>query len=230
MSSDYSFGKVSRDQSFNNLNVRKTLGQCGTEVKAKCIVAGSITVDSLLVTGEVIEPLPTIIPLSYFRTGWLAGNAPVGGQQNIPGTGGSFVINSTVAGVTDPSAIDSPPDASLVVNEVTGTSIEISGSALSVNTSGLYDIAWEIIFDNGPAGSVGGFIVINDTGTGLRNLSSSRLGNMASGDAAGDWILASGSGTLLLNVGDTITLAVGHEGGGVEGLLQALLTVTQRSA
>src|SRR5689334_21034276 len=60
--SDYSFGLVNHDQSFSNLRVKGTIGECSTKIRAGCIVADTITAE----TYEGLPIDPVILPNYYY--------------------------------------------------------------------------------------------------------------------------------------------------------------------
>jgi hypothetical protein len=55
--SDRSFGSISKDQTYENLNVRHTLGECNTRIVAKCIVADQVIANTILAIDEEFPSL-----------------------------------------------------------------------------------------------------------------------------------------------------------------------------
>jgi hypothetical protein len=55
--SDRSFGSISKDQTYENLNVRHTLGECNTRIVAKCIVADQVIANSVMAIEEEFPSL-----------------------------------------------------------------------------------------------------------------------------------------------------------------------------
>ena len=56
---DQAFGGVPKDQTYTNLNVKQTLGQCDTKIRARCIASDTVTADTLIarqvITTEAFE-------------------------------------------------------------------------------------------------------------------------------------------------------------------------------
>ncbi len=80
--SDLSFGFPKKDQNFDNLNVNQTLGQCNTNIRAKCVVADSVSARNIILNGEQLGQ--TTISAQVFLA------------NTIPNTNGAALVFDTV--------------------------------------------------------------------------------------------------------------------------------------
>ena len=88
MSADLSFGRPTKDQTYDNLNVNKTLGQCNTSIRAKCILAETVTAREFILA-DTPQDLPASVQV--FRTNTI-----------VDSNGGTLVFDTVIS---DPSAM-----------------------------------------------------------------------------------------------------------------------------
>ncbi len=86
--SDLSFGNITKDQTFDNLNVNQSLGQCNTNIRAKCVVADSVSAQNIILNGQ---PLGGGISAQVFLA------------NTIPNTNGAVLLFDTV--LSDPTGM-----------------------------------------------------------------------------------------------------------------------------
>lgn len=108
---DFSFGTIPKDQTYDNLNVRRTLGDCETKIKAKCItadtvIAGQLITDAIdsgvttLQTSNIVNMTglnPTLNAM-FIRIGNIVSlSFSINDGVRIQGSGGFFELEIPIA-------------------------------------------------------------------------------------------------------------------------------------
>lgn len=100
------FGRPDKDQTYSNLDVQRTFGQCSTTIRANCIVSSNITTHTLNVTDQPLYQLPQSVPLnagSITSGSNLSFNLLVGPPLQFNTVGDTFVIPNIIAPTTVPN-------------------------------------------------------------------------------------------------------------------------------